>query len=240
MTGFLKTTAVLSLMAGLSFFAWEYRWLLLGRSDTLNGVIVEGNEVLTKGQIVRTAGLRPGQSLASVDADRVESLLRMHPRVGAARVSIRPDGRLVIELEEKRALAIIRSRGKVWEVNGRLEILSQGQPLETDLLVISVRGGRRERDKVVVPQDSFLPEAMKRLDDVFSRYPVVRSWISEFSVDGQGKIRASLVNRRLIVDFGLTIDSDKVRRLYAALSHFEQEKIYPAYLDLTGVDAVYR
>ena len=89
-------------------------WLVYFSSVlTVKRVDVEGNDLLTRNQVLKTAGVPAGEQLARVDVDAISSRLRALAAVRAVDVSRKwPDG-VQIVLQERVPVAVIEIAGRL-------------------------------------------------------------------------------------------------------------------------------
>ena len=122
------TVVVLSILltAGLVFDVDLKRYV------DLESVRVDGAAAVSDEEILRLAGLLPGQNLLQLDRERLARRLETDPRVRKANIRIDWfQGRVVLQIEERQPVALVSGVGLVdetgatWEVDrraGRLDL----------------------------------------------------------------------------------------------------------------------
>ncbi|MGA9115906.1 MAG: FtsQ-type POTRA domain-containing protein [Bacteroidota bacterium] len=93
----LLAAAVAGLAAGAS--GWK-------EDLTVTRIEVRGTKVLTEGEIVRRAGVRPGDRLFALDLFAVRCSLERNPFVGSAFVERDAPGRLILTVQEREPVAV--------------------------------------------------------------------------------------------------------------------------------------
>jgi cell division septal protein FtsQ len=109
------TGFVLAVALGVSVARPVSEWLWLG-GRPLERVAVQGAKALAPGVIAATAGAFSGRPLAHVDPETLREALRRDPWIAAARVLRLPGGTLLIEIEERGAIAR-------WQTTERTELV---------------------------------------------------------------------------------------------------------------------
>lgn len=82
---------------------------LEGAPAQVASVSISGNSRLSTRDVALATGVTPGSPLASVDARAVERALTSHRWIRSARATALPNGTLLVEVEERQPLAIVRS-----------------------------------------------------------------------------------------------------------------------------------
>ena len=72
-------------------------------------ISVSGNSRLSTRDVARATGVTPGSPLASLDSRDVERRLATHRWIRSARATALPTGALLVEIEERRPRAVVRS-----------------------------------------------------------------------------------------------------------------------------------
>jgi cell division protein FtsQ len=83
-------------------------WIKAHPYFVLTSVEVEGNLRTSDEEVVRLADIRPGQSLWDVSARSVAFRTETHPWIHKAEVRIEASGRVVIQVRERKPIAIVR------------------------------------------------------------------------------------------------------------------------------------
>ena len=84
-------------------------------------VVVRGNEYLAVAQVRRVAGLAERTSFFRTPLDAAQARLESHPRIRRAQVRRRWDGKIALEIEERRPVALLPRRRPIEiDAEGRL------------------------------------------------------------------------------------------------------------------------
>jgi len=107
-----RRTVVLTLAGILGFGLGASAERLLGRlapeRAVLHGVSVAGCERVPPPELVAHAGLAAGMPLAAIDLGAIERDLAAHPWVRSSRATLLPLGRMLIDVEERVPVALVR------------------------------------------------------------------------------------------------------------------------------------
>lgn len=148
--------------AGVLFAAYLFLhspFFAVERVDILGANLVPEEEVM------RLAGVEYGDILPRIDPARVRRRLEDDPRIGAARVRRIPPGRLVLEIEERTAVAIVPYTDGFLFVDGAGRLLAADRRSRPGLPVVT--GVPLERIGMHLPP----PEGLAIAADVASRLP---------------------------------------------------------------------
>jgi cell division protein FtsQ len=85
--------------------------LLTGRAPRLEAIAVRGAAQLAAAEIAAATGVARGVDLRGVDTGAVAQRLAAHPWIAQARAVELPTGRLLVEVVERRAVALVNARG---------------------------------------------------------------------------------------------------------------------------------
>jgi len=108
--------------------------LRLFRIETMQ---VSGNRTLTNAEVLATAGLRTGESLAGLDLAAARTRLVAHPRVREASLRRRLPGTIVVEIAEREPCVIVRA-DRDYLVDAAGAIVAQAAPgSRSDLPVLT-------------------------------------------------------------------------------------------------------
>ena len=122
---FLVLAAAVAMAAGIGYAVYAARsWGEESGRFVVAGVEVEGNVVLTEGEVAELTGIEEGTSLLDVSFREVEEAVAAHSRVVRARASRRLPDRLMIRLTEERPAALVSDGEGGW-----LEVTADGRAL---------------------------------------------------------------------------------------------------------------
>jgi len=98
-----------------------------GELGQLATIAIQGNERHSFEEIAAATGVIPGSALGETDTDAIEQRLLDQPWIRTARVVRLPPGKLLLRIEERRAVAVMAGPGEEapWRV-----VDSRGIPLE--------------------------------------------------------------------------------------------------------------
>ncbi|MEN8182652.1 MAG: FtsQ-type POTRA domain-containing protein [Myxococcota bacterium] len=96
----------------------------------LESVAARGGSVLSASDVARSTGLRAGTPLAEVDPARVEGRLLQHAWIRDARVAPLPPGRVLVEVVEREARAVVLQGQPpvAWLVDETGEVFAKASP----------------------------------------------------------------------------------------------------------------
>lgn len=100
-------------------------------------IIVEGNQAVEAQQIIELAEIQKGENIFSVSLERAAAWIQMEPRIERAEIHRRLPGCLVIQVEERQAVACLLAGSKLLFLDGKgrvLERVSTWGSLELPLL----------------------------------------------------------------------------------------------------------
>ncbi len=76
----------------------------------VRGVAVQGNQRLSAAAVAKASGVSPDGLASEVDCEQVALDLESHPWIRRADVTLLPGGKLVIRIEEREPVALVRGR----------------------------------------------------------------------------------------------------------------------------------
>ena len=99
----------------------------LARSSlfALDGIEVKGNTILSRAEVVQASGLRAGQSMLSLHADRVRARIGRMPLVREVSVVRVPTNRLRITVVERAASFVLETAESRWYLDGDATLLGE-------------------------------------------------------------------------------------------------------------------
>ncbi|GAA1743691.1 cell division protein FtsQ/DivIB [Luedemannella helvata] len=194
--------AVVGALGLAALLAWViFATSLLGVRE----VAVTGTSVLTSEQVTAAAGVAPGTPLARVDLDRVRAAVSELAPVREARVRRQWPGTLVIDVQERVALATVPVGSQFAVIDGAgvvFRTLAQ-RPRELPLVVLASPG----------PDDVSTRSALRVLRTLT---PQLRESLVRMVAPTPARIRLELGGGRTVV-WGDAEDSDTKARVATAL-----------------------
>ncbi len=194
--------------------------------EVVQRVQVDGTQTLTAEEVRRIAGLEIGRLYPDKELEQAEERLRLHPLVRDARVERRGSDGLRVIVEERECAAIIHGR-----VDGREVLFAIGRDL-TILAENRVRCGgvpvlrgtfHRDAERF---DDPGLRRLLESLDRMRRTYPELAARVSELRVlDGGSGLSLFLSPKRVRVELPPELDDETIRRLYAAVSYYENAQV---------------
>lgn len=213
---YLLVALVLVLAVGGSTYAvWFSSWL------TVEGVQVEGNQELTRTQVLKAAGVPLEDPLATVDLDAIEIRVRSLGTVRSAAVSRVWPHDVRIEIEERTPVAVIQVGDQLRSLDGDGVIFGSLQRDPGDLpRVQSVVGSDGEGGVSSTSSDA-LREAAQVAD---SLEPAFLATVDYLQVETVDRITLALRDGRL-VRWGSAEESDRKAEVLVALLG-QQAQVY--------------
>jgi len=95
---------VLIMLTGL-FFIFIHDYVIQSTYFSINEISIHGLTQLTKTETLAQAGLKPGDTLLSINAFKIKKKLMAHPWIKAARITRKPPHSLKIFIQEEIPLA---------------------------------------------------------------------------------------------------------------------------------------
>ncbi len=134
-----------SYVGGPQVWRWLSETVIASPVFRLEGVLVRGNRNVSDEEAVRVAGVTVGESLLAMDLEAVRRRLLAYPLVRGASVQRRLPSALVIEVEERVPVALVRSdRDFIVDRDGNVMSITErdvGIPLPC-LTGVSILDGR--------------------------------------------------------------------------------------------------
>jgi cell division septal protein FtsQ len=85
----------------------------------VRGLAVQGHKRLSAGRVAAASGLAPGMLASEIDTAKVAAALNAHEMIRSATVAALPHGKLILRVEEREPVAIVRAP----EVEGGGDVL---------------------------------------------------------------------------------------------------------------------
>ena len=206
-------------------------------SSTTPKIVMLGNKRLKKEDIYLFLKGKGNKNIASIPLSDLEHKLEEHLRIKKATVNRKTGNIIEIKIEERQAEFIINSGDTLYEVDSDFRILSVDDVKEENLCILTGEFS---------PQNGIfsgvvIREFASTVNRAFRVHPQLKSRISEIELRNDGSVMAYIhFPSHIRANAGLSLESQQVRKLYAALAFFENKNIKPKTLDLRGDDAVYQ
>jgi cell division protein FtsQ len=167
----------------------------------------------------------------------MEHKLEEHLRIKKVSVTRKTGNIIEIKIDERQAEFIINSGDTLYEVDSDFRILSVDDVKDENLCILT--GEFTPQDGVF--SGAVIKEFASSVNKAFKVHPQLKSRISEIELRNDGSVMAYIhFPSHIRANAGLSLESQQVRKLYAALAFFENKNIKPKTLDLRGDDAVYQ
>lgn len=232
----LRLVIFILLLPGALFIWKEYKLSELF-SQSEPKFQIAGNRSLSKEELI---SLLRGKSLVPLTAlsyDEIEKKLLAHPRVLSVSITKKPKNTTFIQIEERTTEFIINSGDTLYEVDSEFRILSTDDVRSDGVLILSGE---------FTPEDgkfsgSVIREFAASVTRALKLYPGLKNRLSEVELRSDGNVIAyTRYPSHIRVNAGIALESQQVRKLYAALAYFENKNIKAKTLDLRGDDAVFQ
>lgn len=76
----------------------------------VRSVAVLGNQRLSATAVAQASGVAPDSIATRLDTKQIARTLERHPLIGSARATVLPDGQLIVRVEERNPVALLRAR----------------------------------------------------------------------------------------------------------------------------------
>lgn len=197
-------------------------------------ITVEGNERLTREEVLAASGLREGQNAFETGPEEAEERLRDHAWMAAAHVERRLPGTFVVHVRERRAVAVL-ALGALYLVAEDGAVFKRvGTDDPVDLPVIT--GVERERftsDRAY--RTSLLLEVVALLHDWRGAGLLLRAPIGEVHVEGDGGLSLYVGDDALYARLGRAPFREKLARFRRVLDRLAQDHQKAVYVYLDNV-----
>ena len=219
---------VILALVGLLFFGIQNAYSALTESDLfrLGHITVVGNQFLKESEVEVLSGLKTGVNLFTADLKAATQRLMADPSIKDAMLLRQPPGGLLIELQERRPLALAAVSEKMYGLDGEGVLFPLPQaPLDLPI----VTGIETVVDTPGVYRFSHL---VAFLDQLRSNAPAFLDDVSEVHLVSATEARVYLVGDGLTLLMRLEDAIDQVRRFDAFLKAGAHRVRTPSYVDL--------
>jgi cell division protein FtsQ len=201
-------------------------WMSDDDSFRMTQIEIRGNALLSTRQVEKQSGLKTGVSIWDVDLKQVTRDIERHPLVEKAVVSRRFPGTIRVEIEEKKPVALVSSKGKVFclDEHGTVMPTVPGRaydfPMISGLPPMDIKPGKRLEGPLVEKGMLFLSTVRKERPELLSR-------ISELTFKGPDGMTLYLAPKAVPVWIGKGDPAWKIRCLDALVGRLGREKRWP-------------
>jgi cell division protein FtsQ len=188
----------------------------------VQSVVVRGNAYVTDEVIVSQLGDIQGLSLLALDPEKLEARLRKHPRLLNAKVRRHLDRRLLVEVEERRPIALLGA-GVMVEVDANGVVLPPVARGALPDLPILVGLGTRLPAPGTRLQSPALRGALDLLQELGGTDPEFLAMVSEIDLSRSPIYRLHLVGRSaILVAHARSLSPAKLSGVRAVLDDLER------------------
>jgi cell division protein FtsQ len=132
----------------------------------LKAVHVQGASPLATADIVRAAGIQPGQSIVGLDLDKIRQRVESVGWVKDVRVVRLLPNTLVLAVNERRQLAVWQHAGRTMVIDDHGQVIPEADPARFASLPLVVGEGADAAAPAILPILAQRPQLMQRTDAV--------------------------------------------------------------------------
>jgi cell division protein FtsQ len=200
-------------------------WLDESSVFTLRSIQIEGNDLLSDEEILSLGELEPGLSARELDLVSVNAHIRENPFVQTVRVHRKLPDRIVIRIEEKEPVALLKVGDTFYCVDAEGLVLPSKPGKLYDLPVLSgdFKGGL---DLGAQAGGARVERGLGFLRTILEDRPELVSVISELVLDDNRELTLYLRRRGIPVRLGKEGYPVKIRCLKAVLERLAQERTF--------------
>jgi cell division protein FtsQ len=224
--GLVFSFALIGLAAALGLSGPFRVWLSDSGSFRVNQIEVKGNELLSTRLVEKQSQIRTGVSIWDVDLKQATNLIKQNPLVEKAVVSRRFPGTIRVEIEEKKPVALVSAKGKVFclDEHGTVMPTVPGRaydfPMISGLPQADIIFDKKLEGPLVERGLVFLSMARKESPELLAR-------ISELMFKGPDGLTLYLAPNAVPVWIGKGDVAWKIRCLDSLIDRLGQEKRWP-------------
>jgi cell division septal protein FtsQ len=163
------------------------QWLEYGDCFRIAKIEVDGNDLVSKKEILKLARIRKNDNIWRVDLKAAENRILSNPWIGAVSVFRRHPDAIRIQLEEKKPIALLKSDGRFYALDRELTLLpaNPGKCYTLPILSFST-GGNPKYGKAVANKS--VREGMALLLFLLKDRPDLYPQISEIGPGAEGLV----------------------------------------------------
>ncbi|MBN2569265.1 MAG: FtsQ-type POTRA domain-containing protein, partial [Deltaproteobacteria bacterium] len=143
----LKVSAVIVIATAIAFcMVYAYNFIIIDPYFQLDRASIRGCERVTEKEVIELAGIAPSMNILTMNLDRIKKRIRTNPWVEDVFAGRELPNRLVVEIVERKAAAIIKKNEKLYLADWNGEIFKgyeKGDSVDLPLLT-----GFYENEKV--------------------------------------------------------------------------------------------
>lgn len=231
-----KVFVVIGIATAIAFcMVYAYNFVIIDPYFQLSSTTVRGCEKVSEKSILEIAGIVPSMNILSMNLDRMKKRIRANPWVEDVFAGRELPNRLVVEIVERNAAAIIKKNEKLYIVDWNGEVFKgfqKGDAVDLPLLTGFYEGN--------MLKDKLLKEGMKLLR-YLSRNSVFPGTGNVSEIMGDDIYGFTLItDERLLLELGFGNYKEKLRRLDQVMAELVKSDTGNVFLriDLTDVDRV--
>ncbi len=232
----LKVSVVIGIATTIAFcMVYAYNFAIIDPYFQLNSTTVRGCEKVSEEAILEIAGIVPSMNILSMNLDRMKKRIRANPWVEDVFTGRELPNRLVVEIIERNAAAIIKKNEKLYIVDWNGEVFKgfqKGDAVDLPLLTGFYEGNRLK--------EKLLKKGLKLLH-YLSRNRVFPGTGNVSEIMGNDIYGFTLItDERLLLELGFGNYNEKLRRLNQVMVELVKKDMGNVFLriDLTDVDRV--
>jgi cell division protein FtsQ len=204
-----KVFVVIGIASVLAFcMVYAYNFVIINPYFQLDSATVRGCDKVNEETILEIAGIVPSMNILTMNLDKIKRRIKSNPWVEDVFAGRELPNRIVVEIVEKDAAAIIKKNEKLYIVDWHGEVfkeLQKGDTVDLPLLTGFYEGNRLRR--------GLLKEGLKLLRDL-SLSGVFPGTVNVSEIIGDSVYGFTLVtNDRLLLELGFDNYKKKLRRL---------------------------
>lgn len=225
---------VLLALAGLLLFGIQNAYSALTDSNLfrLDHISVAGNRILKESQVAALSGLEIGVNLFAADLKAATQRLVADPAIKDALLVRQPPGGLLIQLQERRPLALATTADRLHGLDEEGVLFPLPQAPFNLPIVTGIDG------IVDTPGVNRFSHLVAFLGQIRSNAPAFLDEVSEVHMVSVTEARVYLVGDGLTLRMRLEGAVDQVRRFYAFVNTGAHRTKTPVYIDLRFANQV--
>ena len=232
----LKVSVVIGIATTIAIcMVYAYNFIIIDPYFQLHNASVRGCEKVTEKEILELAGIVPSMNILTVNLDRIKKRIQSNPWVEEVFAGRELPNRLVVEIVERTAAAIIKKNEKLYLVDWNGEVFKRyqkGDAVDLPLLTGFYKGSRMNED--------LLKKGFKLLRYI-SRNRIFPGMGNVSEIMGDDMYGFTLItNEGLLLELGFGNYSEKFKRLNRVMAELVKRDTDNAFLriDMTDVDRV--
>ncbi len=193
---------------------------------------IYGHEVLSQEIIVGQLNISDQESWFDIDPFVISSRLREHPWIDFALVHKKPDLGLEITITERRPIAYLKTKEKLFFLGSDYLVLNMIPSVRVWDLVIIVNNDLKGIKAGDFLSETELNKPFKLIELLRSNTTLPLNAVSEIIIDDPLNIKLVTIPDGVIVNFGFGDFEEKLTNLYYSLPRLNRERNRLDYIDL--------